>query len=296
MRYYDIFAFGNVCAETLRIRCEETEMTSGPILYTLWAAHQLGYSVGALTKTSKADKYRLKELPIPRGDLFWRESRQTTTMKLDYQTESMETRAITSLGEADPYRIQDFPEFSTKLIYYSGLIAGEIDVEIIRFLSRRAPIAIDAQGLMRKAFPSGEVGYVDWEDKLEALPLASFLKADAAEAAFLTGIDTQNHEGRLSAALKFIDWGAREVVISHSTDLVSANESGVVSAPLKNRNSLGRTGRGDTCFAAYVTERFAKNPADAIRFAAALTSLKLETPGPFKKTRAEVEAFLDLRY
>ena len=296
MRSYDIFAFGNVCAETLRIRCEETEMTSGPILYTLWAAHQLGYSVGGLTKTSKADKYRLKELPIPPEDLFWRESKQTTAMKLDYQTESMETRVVTNLGEADPYRIEDFPEFSTKLIYYSGLVAGEIDLEIIRSLSGRAPIAIDAQGLMRKVFPSGEVGYVDWEDKLEVLPLASFLKADAAEAAFLTGIDTESHAGRAGAALKFIDWGAREVVISHNTELVSANESGVVSAPLKDRNLLGRTGRGDTCFTAYVTERFARNPADAIRFAAAMTSLKLETPGPFRKTRAEVQAFLDLCY
>ena len=296
MRSYDIFAFGNVCAETLRIRSEESEMTSGPILYTLWAAHQLGYSVGALTKTSKADKYQLKELPIPREDLFWRESKQTTAMKLDYQTESMETRVVTNLGEADPYEIEDFPEFSTKLIYYSGLVAGEIDLEIIRSLSGRAPIAIDAQGFMRKVFPSGEVGYADWEDKLEAIPLASFLKADAAEAAFLTGIDTETHEGRAGAAMKFIEWGAREVVISHHTELVSANESGAVSAPLKNRNLLGRTGRGDTCFTAYVTERFAKNPADAIRFAAALTSLKLETPGPFRKTRAEVQAFLDLCY
>ena len=296
MPSYDIFAFGNVCAETLRIGCEETEMTSGPILYAAWVAHQLGYSVGVLTKTSKADKYRLEELPIPTGDLFWCESKRTTTMKLDYQTESMETRIVTNLGEADPYEIEDFPEFSTKLIYYSGLIAGEIDVDIIRSLSGRAPIAIDAQGLMRKVFPSREVGYVDWEDKLEALPLASFLKADAAEAAFLTGIDTESHEGRAGAAMKFIDWGAREVVISHNTELVSANESGVVSAPLKDRNLLGRTGRGDTCFTAYVTERFAKNPADAIRFAAALTSLKLETPGPFKKTRAEVEAFLNLCY
>lgn len=292
MRDYDIFALGNVSIGILKTPAEEHEMTGGPILYTAWTAHQLGCSVGVLTKTSLKDKFRLKEFPIAEEDLFWRESSETTSNKVDYQTETMETRVLTNVGQADPYKIEEFPEFSAKLIQYCGLIAGEIDLEIIRFIAGKAPIAIDVQGLMRKVFPNGAIEYIDWDDKLDVLPLVSYLKADAAESAFLTDIGTEDHEGRVAAAKRFLEWGAKEVVISHHKELIAASESDVVYSPFKNRNLSGRTGRGDTSFTAYITERFTKNPADAIKFAAALTSMKIEIPGPFKKTRQEVEAFI----
>ncbi|MEW6665543.1 MAG: PfkB family carbohydrate kinase [Thermodesulfobacteriota bacterium] len=238
------------------------------------------------------DRYRLKALPIPEEEVFWRESRETVFNIMNYPTESMEKRTITTLKMADPYSINDFPRFSAKLIYYCGLFAGETDLALMRHLSCRAPLAVDAQGLLRKVFPDGGVRYVRWDEKAETLPLCRFFKADAAEAAFLTGIDTEEHEGRVRAAEAFLDQGAKEVVISHHSELVAADVSGVVAAPLRNRTLSGRTGRGDTCLASYVTERFNKEPAESIRLAAAVTSMKLEDPGPFKKSRSEVEAFM----
>ena len=172
------------------------------------------------------------------------------------------------------------------------IIAGEIDFEMIHFISNKFPIALDAQALMRKVFPDGATEYTDWDDKLEILPLVSYFKVDATEAAILTGFDTETHEGRVSAAEKIVEWGAKESVISHHKELIAVTESGVVFSPLKNRNLLGRTGRGDTSFTTYITERLNKNSADAVKYAAALTSLKMEIPGPFKKTRQDVEAFI----
>ena len=124
------------------------------------------------------------------------------------------------------------------------------------------------------------------------MPLCRFFKADAAEAAFITGMDTRYHGGRVRAAEQFLDWGAEEVVISHHTELIASDETGTVFAPLKNRTSSGRTGRGDTCFTSYMTERFEKAPADAITFAGAVTSMKLEHAGPFKQSREDVEMFV----
>ncbi|MFH1124082.1 MAG: PfkB family carbohydrate kinase [Pseudomonadota bacterium] len=293
---YDIFYFGNVAIDIIKTPNEEYEMTSGPILFAVGTAYQLGYTVGVLTKTAPGDRDRLKAFPVAEEDLFWRESPETVLSRMDYPTETMEQRVITNLKTAAPYEVEDFPAFSAELIHFCSLFTGEVDTSVLRRLSERAPLALDVQGLLRKVFPDGAVKYVDWEEKMEILPLCRFFKADAAEAAFITGFDTAEHTGRVRAAEKFLDWGAKEVIISHHTELVAADCSGVVSAPLKNRGSAGRTGRGDTCFTSYMTEKFFKGPADAVKFAAALTSLKLEVSGPFNKSRADVEAFIETFY
>jgi sugar/nucleoside kinase (ribokinase family) len=63
--------------------------------------------------------------------------------------------------------------------------------------------------------------------------------------------------------------------------------------PLEMR---GRSGRGDTCVGSYLSRRLSAEPADATRWAAALTSLKLEAEGPIRRTRADVEATIRNRY
>ncbi|NLZ72209.1 MAG: ribokinase, partial [Clostridiaceae bacterium] len=50
--------------------------------------------------------------------------------------------------------------------------------------------------------------------------------------------------------------------------------------------------RGDTCFSAYITERLTKDIENSVKYAAAAVSLKMETPGPFKGTREDVEAYI----
>ena len=292
MRKFDVFMFGNMSAGKIVTPEGEYEEPGGPIIFAAWTAHQLGYSVGILTKTSFKDRYLLKAFPFPEEDVFWRESRQTTSNRVVYPTASMEKRMITNLSQADPYTVQDLPDISAKIMQYSGALAGEIGVEIIRYLSSKAPVALDVQGMIRKVFPDKAVEFGDWSDKMASLPLITFLKADAAEAAFLTGINTDNDQGRVAAAEKFLEWGAKEVVISHHTGLIAAQDSGVFFAPFKSRNLNGRTGRGDTCFTTYITERCTRAPANALTFAAALTSLKMESAGPFAKTRHDVEAFM----
>ena len=67
-------------------------------------------------------------------------------------------------------------------------------------------------------------------------------------------------------------------------------------APLKARNLSGRTGRGDTTFAGYLTERLDHEIPETLEFAAALVSLKMETPGPFRGTREDVLDYLEKFY
>jgi sugar/nucleoside kinase (ribokinase family) len=54
----------------------------------------------------------------------------------------------------------------------------------------------------------------------------------------------------------------------------------------------GRTGRGDTCLATYLGTRLSASPEEATRLAAAITTLKMEQPGPWRGTLADAEALL----
>ncbi|MCK4240436.1 MAG: ribokinase, partial [Candidatus Atribacteria bacterium] len=85
-------------------------------------------------------------------------------------------------------------------------------------------------------------------------------------------------------------------MITHNKEVLIYNGKKYYTCPLKPKNLSGRTGRGDTCFSAYITERLDKDIEDALLFAAALVSLKMERPGPFKGTRDEVEDYIKKYY
>ena len=51
----------------------------------------------------------------------------------------------------------------------------------------------------------------------------------------------------------------------------------------------GRSGRGDTCISTYIAKRLTLAPYEALCFAAALTTLKLEKEGPFRGKLEDVE-------
>ena len=70
----------------------------------------------------------------------------------------------------------------------------------------------------------------------------------------------------------------------------------VYTCPIKARNLSGRTGRGDTTFAGYITERQRAGVEEALLYCTALVSLKMETPGPFQGSRKDVEDYIRMFY
>ena len=118
----------------------------------------------------------------------------------------------------------------------------------------------------------------------QALKSVTYLKTDAAEAEILTG-KTDLSE----AAVEMAAMGPKEVVISHNSGLVLFFEGKIDKVPLTPRKLDGRTGRGDTLFCSYLARRTQGDaPFKALLFAAALVSLKLETPGPFRGSMGDV--------
>jgi sugar/nucleoside kinase (ribokinase family) len=127
----------------------------------------------------------------------------------------------------------------------------------------------------------------DWREKAEALAMVTYLKLDHAEAEVLTGL-TDIH----AAARQVAAYGPREIMITHNRGVLVYTGGQAYEATFTPRSMDGRTGRGDTCFATYLGRRLSVPPEEACRFAAAVTTLKMERPGPFRGTLAEVEAMM----
>ena len=106
---------------------------------------------------------------------------------------------------------------------------------------------------------------------------------DVQEAKLLTG--TEDLE---KAALILEDLGSRETMITRSDGVLLRSDGKTYFEKFSNRCLLGRTGRGDTTFSAYISRRMDHGPLESLKFAAAVASIKLENSGPFNGTLEEV--------
>jgi sugar/nucleoside kinase (ribokinase family) len=129
------------------------------------------------------------------------------------------------------------------------------------------------------------ITFADARNKREIVALMDRVKLDIVEAAMLTG-----ERDLAKAAAIVAAWGCPEVVITRAEGVHARVHGKDYYEPFSNKSTVGRTGRGDTTFAGYMFRRLDHGPAEALKFAAALVSIKMETPGPFQGTLADVLA------
>lgn len=265
-----------------------TRGLGGAALFSGHAAAAMGNSVAVLSKQNpetfelaKAFANRPNITAIP---LF---SRESTLMENTYFTADRERRLCRCTAMIDPYRPEELPALEAKVCHLAGLVRGDIGADMIKACAQRGDVALDVQCMLRRRLKDGSLTFGDWEGKRELIPLIRFLKTDAAEAEILTGLTDREEAARTLCA-----WGAEEVMITHNTQVIVCDGTNVYAQPLRPRNLSGRTGRGDTCFAGYITERQREDIATSLLRAAALVSLKMEQPGPFGGTRADVDDFI----
>ena len=102
---------------------------------------------------------------------------------------------------------------------------------------------------------------------------------------------------RREAAKQLYAWGAKEILISHNSEMLVYDGKDFFTCPVKARNLSGRTGRGDTTFGAYLAKRMTGSPiAEALLFATAAVSLKMEAPGPLSASEADIQKYIDEFY
>jgi len=292
MKKYDFFVIGHISLDENIYLQKKERNVGGAILYSSSVYSSLGQKVALLTKLSPSDYQYICQLNISEENIYLIPSKKTTSIRNLYLDESREKRVSTALATADPILITDIPENMTaRVIHLASLIYGEYQPELIQLLSGKGKIAVDVQGFLRNVGGNGKLVYKNWESKELHFPYIDYLKTDAAEAEYLTG----KNNTRKAAEILY-QWGAKEIIITHNREVLVYDGLNFFHYPLKPKNLSGRTGRGDTCFSSYLSERLDKNIDQSLLFAVALTSIKLAKPGPFKGSREEVEQFIRENY
>lgn len=289
MKHYSSAIIGHVTLDTNVDHLDNSvDIVGGAVMYSSASAHALGHTVAAVTKVAPADYSRLEQFVIPKEDIICISSLKSTTMYNKYYTPDKETRLCRCSSKGDPFCLADIPELDADIYHLAGLVYGDFNAEMIKELSKKAPLAVDVQALLRHVNEAdGSMFFEDWSEKLELLPYVTYLKTDAAEAEILTGLTD-----RFEAAKLLHSWGAKEVCITHNTEVLAYDGKDFFTCPIRARNLSGRTGRGDTTFAAYINERLTHSIKDSLLTATATVSLKMETPGPMKATRRDIEEYI----
>ncbi|MBE6834886.1 MAG: ribokinase [Ruminococcaceae bacterium] len=289
MKKYDSVIIGHL-SKDINIDHEDNkvEICGGAVLYSSASAYALGHKVAAVTKISRDDIDCLSSFTIPKDDIYVGFCEKSTSIKNKYFTADKERRECKCISQGSPFNFKDIENVEGEIYHLAGLIYGDFSDELIKDCSKLGKVAVDVQGLLRHADKqSGDMYFEDWKTKKELLPYITFLKTDAAEAEILTG-----ESDRKRAAEILYSWGAKEILITHNTEVLAFDGKEFYTCPIKSRNLSGRTGRGDTTFAAYINERLNSDIKTALLTATATVSLKMETPGAFKGTRKDVEEYI----
>jgi len=212
----------------------------------------------------------------------------STHLRLVYPTADVDQRTISVTSSAGCFTTAEIEPLQSRAFLINASMRGEVTLEVIEAVRGKGDLlGLDAQGFVRVRRPDGTLAYEEWPEKQEVLSRVGVLKADAVEAEMLTG------EKDLRAAARVLTgWGPRELVLTHKDGLLVFSEGKFYEAPFRPRHLRGRSGRGDTCFASYVARRLDAPAGEAARWAAAVTSLKLEAEGPITRRREEVEKLL----
>ncbi len=238
--------------------------------------------MAVVTRLHPDDFPRLDELKAAGVQVFATPASQTSGIENIYDSADMERRITHPLGFAGPFQAADIPDLAARIYAIVPIMAGEVDLALLKMLAARGPVALDVQGFVRVR-EGDRLVFRPWPEMAEGLAHVTYLKADRAEAELLTG-----KSDLAAAARRLVSYGPREAVLTESAGVTVYADGQLYSAPFTPRSLAGRTGRGDTCFATYLGKRLSTGPAEACRWAGAVTTLKQEQPGPWNGDLAAV--------
>ena len=288
---FDVVILGHIAKDKLIIDGEEKDALGGAVYYGAMALSKLNYSVAIITLLSKNDFFYLDIMRKDGIEVFSYEAEVTSGIKNTYYGENHDRRICEPIAFAGEFKTEHIPDISTKVFHIGPIMAGEVSLNLIeQITSRFERVSLDLQGVLRVR-DGKQLIFVDWPDKERGLKGIHTVKADSVELEVITG------EKNISKAARIIaGWGPREIVITHKDGLLVYVEGDIFEAPFTPNSIKGRTGRGDTSIVSYLTSRSKASAEESCRFAAAVTSLKLEKEGPFDRTIEDIQAKLAADY
>jgi len=291
----DIVIIGHIAKDIIEIDGTSYTSLGGAVYYGGITGSHMGLKMTIVTRLKKVDFHFLEIFKKNGINCYAYPSEETSGLRNIYSSKNMEFRDYKPLGFAGLFKKEEIPEFRSppKFFVIGSIVAGELDLDLLDYIKNKYNnICLDIQGFIRfrdkkKVFYSP----LSLKEKREIISQINVLKLDQTEAKVLT-----NHQDINKAARDLAEYGPNEILITHENGISIYTSNTTFTFPWKNKSSVGRTGRGDTAFISYLGSRLTKNPEESLKFAAALTSLKLESSGPFTLPLYQVESLIKKEY
>jgi sugar/nucleoside kinase (ribokinase family) len=284
---YDIAFVGHMCYDEIVPYGGKPQVAPGSaVLCGAMVAANVGKKVAAVVKMSPTDEPILQPMKDLGVDTYLIPSEETSYNRVVHFSENVDEREMTLIRSAGIIDIEDVPELDATCVHLAGISDTEFDMALMQGLKARnyPSLSVDMQSFVRHVDPvTKNHAFIDVADKKEIAAMMDKLKLDILEARLLTGTDDLE-----KAAIMIESWGCPEVMITQSEGVLARVNGKTYYEKFSNSNISGRTGRGDTTFAAYMSHRLDHDVAESLKFAAALVSIKMETPGPFNDTLENV--------
>ena len=285
MNHYDIVFMGHLATATI-IPFEGAPFVErgGPAFFGPIAASCLTKKIATVTRIAESEAQLLEPLKAAGIDLFV-QSQETVKIRCVHPSVNVDERQMFLLKRGGYFSIDDMPPIEPCLIHLGGLSDHEFPLEFMRALKVRGfRLSVDMQSFVWHVDDQTQVIHMrDIPEKQELLSMVDFVKLDAVEAETLTGTNVLQDQADMLG-----DWGSSETVITFSDGALARSKGKSTFARFTNRSTRGRAGRGDTFSGAYLARRLDHSFEDSLRFAAALTSIKMESTGPFKGSLEDV--------
>jgi sugar/nucleoside kinase (ribokinase family) len=283
---YDIAFIGHVCFdEVIPYQGVPRTAPGSAVMCGALAAARVGKKVAVVTRMAPKDQNILEPMSQNGIELYVIPTAKTTYMKVVHTSADVDERQMVQLANAGFFSLTDMRPLAARQVHLAGITDQEFDLGFIRGLKENGyRLSADMQSFVRQVDRATRcISFRDVPNKTEIVGLLDMVKLDIVEAKVLTGTDNLEQ-----AALTFEAWGCPEILITRSDGVLARVNGKTYYEKFSNRSTVGRTGRGDTTFAAYLARRMDHDVTESLKFAAALVSIKMETPGPFGGTLDEV--------
>lgn len=289
----DIICIGHITKDKIVTPKVEVYMPGGTSFYFSYGINHLdgnGITYGLIASLAEEDMKAVEDMRQAGIEVDVVPSRKTVYFENIYEEDSNK-RHQRVRAKADPFTIESVKDVKAKYIVLGSLLADDFSIDVIKYLSDKGTLVVDAQGYLREVRDE-KVYAIDWANKKEALQYIDILKVNEYEIEVLTG-KKDFHEGCQQLA----EWGVKEVLLTLGSfgSVIYANNEFYEIPAYEPLNVVDATGCGDTYVMGYVYKRAqGATIQEAGNFAAAVSTLKLEASGPFKGTEQEAQERIPL--
>lgn len=275
----DICCIGHITKDKIITPRQTVYMAGGTSFYFSYAFSHLPQNVSfqLVTKLGEGEMKSVEDMRQAGIDVLVYPSRHTVYFENKYG-ENQNDRTQRVLERAEPFTVDEMREVNAGVYHLGSLLSDDFSTEVVKYLSTKGRISIDAQGYLREV--RGEKVYpIDWAEKREILAHTDIIKVNEHEMEVITGLTDPR-----AAAKCLAEWGVKEVCVTLGSEgsIILAEGKFYDIPAYEPKEIVDATGCGDTYSAGYLWCRAqGMGFEESGKFAAAMCTLKLEHSGPF---------------